>query len=106
MKNDSPLWGVLMGAVGITFVIVAITLVFVANRGGDLEPAREAAAPTESPSGEPAPADPTATSQPASTGDADDAGAPADTASSAAPKPATTTKTKTKTKTRYPPKKR
>lgn len=36
--RGSPLWGVVMGAVGLTFVFVAAFFGFVVTRGGQLEP--------------------------------------------------------------------
>lgn len=46
--RGSPLWGVMMGAVGLTFLIVAAFLGFVAKRGGELDPSRTTAEPAAS----------------------------------------------------------
>jgi hypothetical protein len=52
MKRESPVFGVVMGALGVSFVLVAVLLIFVAQRGGRL--ADDAGAPETDPSATPA----------------------------------------------------
>lgn len=44
-SRGSPVWGVLMGAVGLTFVLTAVFLAFIAERGGMAAPGTPTAEP-------------------------------------------------------------
>lgn len=106
--RGSPFWGVLMGAVGLTFVFVAVFLGYIARRGGELdasqrtaEAAAEDAGALPAASAEAAPLDTRGASPPA-TSTASAAVAPVDAGAgddepdaAAAPEPASSAGKKT-----------